>query len=107
MYFQQDGAPPHKFLDNMFGGTVISTHGSTDMPPSPDRTPMDFYFWGVVKGKAYIAKPKILDNLNSVIEDTSAKTDNNLQLYKTVCSSVPECFQQHINSEGSQFQHLT
>jgi hypothetical protein len=65
----------------MFGGAVISTQGLTDMQPrSPDQIPMDFYFWGVGKGKVYITKPKTLDNLKSVIEDVSAKTDNNLQL---------------------------
>jgi hypothetical protein len=75
----------------MFGGAVISIYRLNDMPPrSPDLTPMDFYFWGVVKGKAYITKPKTLDNLKSVIKDASAKTNNNPQLYKTVCSSVPE-----------------
>jgi hypothetical protein len=51
------------------------------MPPgSPDQTPMFFYFWGVVKEKAYSEKSRTLHNLKSATEDAFAETDKDPQL---------------------------
>ena len=36
-----------KFLDEKFGGCVISNKTDTPWPPnSPDLYPLDFFFWG-------------------------------------------------------------
>ena len=53
--FQQDGAPPHwatvvrDYLDETFGGNWCSQSGTIMWPPnSPDLTPPDFFFFGVL-----------------------------------------------------------
>jgi hypothetical protein len=99
IYFQQDGAPPHyavhihEFMDNTFGGR-IGRRGLTDMPPrSPHLTPMDFYFWGVVKDMC-TTKTKTLGDLKSITRDSFEKIHNDPQCCKTVCSSVPKRLQQ-------------
>lgn len=111
--FQQDGTPPHynicvsEFLDNAFRRKVIGRCRSIDMPPrSPDITPMDFYFCGVVRNRACTTKQKMIGNEKLVTEDAFGKTGKDVQLCKEICSSDPKCLQQCKNSEGSQFEHL-
>ena len=60
LFFQQDGAPPHyalrvrDYLNEVFPQRWIGGRGSIEWPPrSPDLTPMDFFFGGVVKNKVY------------------------------------------------------
>ena len=60
LFFQQDGAPPHyalavrDYLNQTFPQRWFGRRGSIEWPPlSPDLIPMDFFFWGVVKNKAY------------------------------------------------------
>jgi hypothetical protein len=59
-FFQQDGGPPHyaitvcKFLDEQLTNRWIDRQGPVEWRPrSPDLTPMDFFFWGVVKDKVF------------------------------------------------------
>ena len=64
--FQQDGAPPHwaldvrTYLNQQLPGRWIGRAAERDQtmmkwpPRSPDLTPLDFYFWGYVKGKVYV-----------------------------------------------------
>jgi hypothetical protein len=54
--FQQDGAPAHyaiiftEFADEIFPRCWIGSGGWKKWPSrSPDLTPLDFYFWGVVE----------------------------------------------------------
>ena len=68
LYFQQDGATPHyallirNYLDNIFPLHWIGRRGSTEWPPrSPELTPMDFFFWGIVKNKVYERNPQTVD----------------------------------------------
>lgn len=68
--FQHGGAPRHytttvrNYVNKIFNGKVIGRQGSIKMPPrSSDLTPKDFFFWGVVKDKAYITKPATLEDL--------------------------------------------
>ena len=77
--FQQDGAPPHyavtvrNFLKENFPEDRIIARGvGTCWPPrSPDLTPMDYWFWGMVKARVYHAhKPSTLDELQQRITDT-------------------------------------
>ena len=83
-FFQQDGAPPHYALrvrdyrnkvssQRWFGG-----RGSIEWPPrSPDLTPMDFFFWGVVKNKMYEKNPKTVNELKDYIYDAFREIDEN------------------------------
>lgn len=47
------------------------------MPPrSPDLMPMNFFFWVVVKDKAYAMKPATLDNLKAATEQALQELDS-------------------------------
>jgi len=74
LYFQQDGGTPHyallvrNYLDNIFPLHWIGRRGSIDWPPcSSDLTPMDFFFWGIVKNKVYERKPQTVDEMKEFI----------------------------------------
>ena len=63
LLFQQDGAPlhyslaVHQYLDQAIPHHWIGRWGSIEWPPrSPDLTPMDFFFWGILKDKVYARK---------------------------------------------------
>ena len=63
LLFQQDGAPlhyslaVHQYLDQAIPHHWIGRWGSIEWPPrSPDLTPMDFFFWGVLMDKVYARK---------------------------------------------------
>lgn len=70
-YFMQDGAPPHfatkvrNFLLNQFNGRLISRGCNNQWPPrSPDLNPLDYWFWGWIKGEIYHhQKPQSLQQL--------------------------------------------
>ena len=70
LFFQQDGAPPHyalavrDSLNQTFPQRLFGRRGSIEWPShSPDLTPMDFFFWGVVKNKVYERNPHTVDEL--------------------------------------------
>ena len=74
LVLQQDGAPAHyankvrNFLNEKFPGTWIGRRGSIEWPArSPDLTPMDFFFWGVLRDRVYTHKIKDRDHLREVI----------------------------------------
>lgn len=113
LYFQQDGAPPHYsldvrgFLDEVFPHHWIGRRGSIEWPPrSPDLTPMDFFFWGVVKDKVYSMKPVTVPQLKNFINDAFEDIRSNRNLCRTVCESVKDRMQECINVEGGHFEHL-
>ncbi|GBM00330.1 hypothetical protein AVEN_32668-1 [Araneus ventricosus] len=60
LWFQCDGAPPHKisnfkqYLMETFQNQVIGIGGFVEWPPrSPDLTRLDFFLWGHIKGQTY------------------------------------------------------
>jgi len=72
--FQQDGATCHTARETMallreqFGEQLISRFGPINWPPrSCDITPLDFFLWGYVKSKVYIAKPTTIVELEANI----------------------------------------
>ena len=82
-YFQQDGATPHyaslvrTYLDNILPVHWIGRRGSIDWPPrSPDLTPMDFFFGGVVKNKVYARQPQTVDEMKEFITEAFMDTDS-------------------------------
>jgi hypothetical protein len=81
LYFQQDGAPPHKaiivqeWLKDKFKDRFIAKH---QWPPrSPDLNPCDFFLWGYLKELVYSPLPRNLDELRANIETAikSIKTE--------------------------------
>ena len=112
-YFQQSGDPPHysigvrEYLDETFPLTWIGRRGSIDWPArSPDLTPMDFFFWEVLKDKVYSQKPKSVDDLKNYIRDAFQEINAQSDLCENVCRSVRDRLQSCVNQEGKQFEHL-
>ena len=70
MLFQQDGAPAHyankvrNYLNEKLEHAWIGRRGTTEWPArSPDLTPLDFLFWGVMKDRVYSKRFSNLDDL--------------------------------------------
>lgn len=79
-YFQQDGAPPHyglavcRWLDDNFQGRWIGRRGAIEWPArSPDITPPDVFLWGILKDMVYREKPRTLQDLRTIIEESLPK----------------------------------
>ena len=112
-FFQQDGAPPRyavtvrKLLDEQLPSRWIGRRGPVEWPPqSPDLTPMDFFFWGVVKDKPFSRKPRTVDDMIRCIREACQEIDDNKELCAKVCLSVASRLQECVNNEGRQFEHL-
>ena len=93
-YFQQDEAPPHYskgvrgYLHEKFPLTWIGRRGPIDWPAhSPDLTPMDFFFWGVLKDKVYSQKPRSVDDLKDYIRDAFLEINVQSDLCEKVCQA--------------------
>ena len=74
---QQQQQQQQVFTQRWFGRT-----GSIEWPPcSPDLTPMEFFFWGVVKNKEYVKNkeknPKTVNELKDCIYDAFREIDAN------------------------------
>ena len=113
LYFQQDGAPPHysravrEYLDETFPEKCIGRRGPIDWPArSPALTPMDFFFWGVLKDKVYSRKPRSVGDLKNYIRDAFQEINTQRDLCKNVCRSVRGRLQSCVNCDGKQFEHL-
>ena len=112
-YFQQDGALSHysrrvrEYLDEKFSSAWIGRRGPIDWPArSPDLTPMDFFFWGVLKDKVYSRKPRSAEELKNYIRDAFQEINAQSDLCKKICQSVGDRLQNCVNQEGKQFEHL-
>ena len=87
LFFQQDGTSPHyalrvrDYLNKVFTQRWFGRTGSIEWPPcSSDLTPMDFFFWGVVKNKEYVKNkknPKTVNELKDCIYDAFREIDAN------------------------------
>ena len=112
LFFQQDGAPPHyalavrDSLNQTFPQRLFGRRGSIEWPShSPDLTPMDFFFWGVVKNKVYERNPHTVDELKEYILEAFIEIDADQDLCRAVCHNVLERFEECCNVEGH-FEHL-
>jgi hypothetical protein len=113
LFFQQDGAPPHyavtvrKFHDEQLPNRWICRRGPVEWPPRPpDLTPMDFFFWGVVKDKVFSRKPRSVDDMIHCIREACQETDDNKELCAKVCLGVGSRLQECVNNEDRPFEHL-
>ena len=111
--FQQDGAPPHfaldvrGYLDEVFPQGWIGRAGPIEWPPrSPDLTPMDFFFWGVVKNFVFSKGPETIDQMKNYISEAFRIIDANKELCRRVCQSVARRMECCANQDGGLFEHV-
>lgn len=112
MWLQQDGAPPHNsqnvsnFLDNRFGRSWIGNRGPVRWPArSPDLTPLDFYFWGYLKGQVYTEEPRSLEDLKNKI--TRACRAIPEEVIRSACTTeLLKRYELCQTENGQQFEHL-
>lgn len=111
--FQHDGAPPHfarvttNFLKSVLPENRIIARGfPTRWPPrSPDLTPLDYYFWGVVKSRVYFNfRPQTIDELTNRITEVIRDVDQD-ELQRAIQNLLPrlECI---INSDGGAIENI-
>ena len=113
LFFQQDGAPLHyalrvrDYFNKVFPQCWFRRRGSIEWPPhSPDLTPMDFFFWGVVKNKVYEKNPTTVNQLKDYIYDAFREIHENQSLCHTVCQSVLDRFEECCNVSRGHFENL-
>lgn len=113
IYYMQDGAPAHytisvrTYLDETFDERVIGRRGSIEWPArSLDLTPMDFYFWGVVKDKVFARKPTTLQELRDFIGVAFDDIEHLPMTRKQIREHIPERLKDCINNGGKQFEYL-
>ena len=111
MVFQQDGAPAHyandvrNLLNEKLPGAWIGRCGAIEWPPrSPDLSPLDFFFWGVMKDRVYGEKIRDLDHLQSVIRREARKISRDVELLRKVCFSVTSRVQECVDASGGHFE---
>ena len=83
--FQQDGAPPHwalrvrRSLNEHFPNRWIGRDGPIPWPArSPDVTPLDFFFWGFVKGRVFKTPVHDIEDLKQRIREATEEVNINM-----------------------------
>lgn len=111
IYFQQDGAPAHNFRDvvammqRLFEDRWMGTNGPINWPPrSPDLSPLDFFFWGLIKNQVYQRKygnvGELEDSIRLAINSIDGRSIRNAT--KSVYKRALMCIQEN----GGVFEHL-
>ncbi|GBM48268.1 hypothetical protein AVEN_98019-1 [Araneus ventricosus] len=110
VWFQHDGAPPHKvssvqqYIRDTFQQQVIGYGGCVEWnPSSPDLNPLDFFLWGYIKQRVYATPPPTLQELLNRITDACASVSPAMlyNVQREVQSRVQIC----IVAEGHHFEH--
>ena len=110
--FQHDGAPPHfarvttDFLKSILPeNRIIAREFPRRWPPrSPDISPLDYYFWGVVKSRVYFNyRPHTMDDLRNRITEVIRDVDQE-ELQRAIQHLLPrlECV---INNDGGAIEN--
>ena len=91
-------------LNEQLPGKWIGRRGPVEWPPrSPDLSPLDFFFWGVIKDRVYTEKFTKIDELKATITREVAIIDNDKLLCEKVCASVTKRVQECIEANGGHF----
>jgi hypothetical protein len=111
MWYQQDGAPPHRtnavvrHLNLTFNNKWISMRGPIAWPArSPDLTPLDFFLWGRVKNLVYATAPTTREDMRQRIVDACASIA--VGEIRNARISLTDRFRWCINVDGGHFEHL-
>ena len=109
--FHQDGAPAHyansvrNLLNEKLPGKWIGRRGPIEWPArSPDLTPLDFFFWGVIKDRVYGEKFTEIESLKAAIAREVSIVNGDTDLLQRVCASVTNRIQQCIEVNGGHFE---
>ena len=111
--FQQDGAPPHfhgdvtQFLKAHFPNDRVIGRGHSIRWParSPDLSPLDFWFWGTLKGRVFHhSRPSTMNQLMHRI----AEECNNFSSSEIQSAIAILLLRLHlvVESEGDVIEHL-
>jgi hypothetical protein len=93
--------PACEKLNVFFKGRIISKN---IWPPiSPDLTSVDYFLWGLLKGKVYKYTPRTIEQLKDAIRqeiqavntDTLGKVSQNFEKHVQMC----------LDAKGDPFQH--
>jgi transposase len=111
IWFQHDGAPPHfglqvrELLDETFEDKWIGRRGTIEWPPrSPDLSPLDYFFWGVLKGKVYETKPANIEALKErILEEARNITE---EIINNVMIGYYQRMAHCQAAQGHHFEHL-
>ena len=112
MWLQNDGCPAHyaiavrQHLNSALPGRWIGRLGPILWPArSPDLNPLDFYYWGYLKEKAYRTPSNSLEELRRKIfqaaAEINAQTDVN-KLRRNFLNRCKAC----LKANGSHFEHF-
>ena len=110
-WFQQDGAGPHfaiivrNWLNDNFPDRWIGRSGPVAWPPrSPDLSPLDFFFWGYLKSRVYINRPRTLVELkDAIVRETATISAGMLSnVLREFEARIGHC----VVAGGQQFENL-
>jgi len=111
IYYQHDEAPSHNAgivvncLNTNFGEKWIANNGPIRWPArSPDLSPLDFNFWGVLKNIIYSKRNNTVEELRDNFEE-ALRSVKNIHIRNSMNSVRRRC-QLCINANGLQFEHL-
>lgn len=113
MFYQHDGAPPHRSqavvqtLRNRFKKKLIAHRGPVNWPPrSPDLTPMDYFLWGYIKSEVYKIKPQTREELVQRIRTVAETIKSNSNMIRAATSSLLKRARLCRSENGGHFENL-
>jgi len=72
-------------------------------PRSPDLTPVDFFLWGLLKGKVYKNTARTIEQLKDAIRQEIQAV--NVDTLGKVFQNLQKLIQVYLDVKGDQFQH--
>ena len=72
----------------------------------PDLTPMDYFFWGVLKEKVYRRAQTTLLELRDAVSHEFEIMGADISPCKKVCASVYHCMEKCIECNGQTYENL-
>ena len=113
LWWAQDGAPAHnllavrQWLEEFFRNRIIALHHDIEWPPrSPDLTPCDYFLWGYVKSKLFVAPPESVDDLKRKINDELEAVKRNPELIRRAVRDMIRRARMCIDTGGHHIEHL-
>ncbi|XP_054279103.1 uncharacterized protein LOC128997489 [Macrosteles quadrilineatus] len=113
MFYQHDGAPPHRSravvetLRNRFEEKLIAHQGPVNWPPrSPDLTPMDYFLWGYMKTEVYRSKPQTREELVEKIHTVAETIKSNPIMIRAATLSLVKRARLCLSKNGGHFENL-